>query len=84
MAKKRDYVRERLNETKDRKEKRKARGRARTAMGLKVGDPRTVEHKDGNAKNNSKSNLGIKSHSANSRQGGKKGNRAGKARGGRK
>ena len=86
MTKPRNYVRERLNETKARKEARKARGRARTALGLKDGDPRTVQHKKPLSKggSNAKSNLTTTSYSANSRQGGKMGNRAGKARGGRK
>ena len=86
MPKKRNYTRERLNETKARKEARKARGRARTALGLKDGDPRTVQHKKPLSKGgtNKRSNLTTTSNSKNSRQGGKMGNRAGKARGGRK
>ena len=82
----RDYVRERLNEPKARKEARKARGRARTALGLKDGDSRTVQHKKPLSKGgtNSKSNLSTTSYSANSKEGGKMGNKAGKARGGRK
>jgi len=86
MAKKRDYVRERLTESKARKEARNARGRARTALGLKVGDPRTVQHKKPLSKggSNAKSNLSTTSNSKNSRQGGKMGSRTGKARGGRK
>ena len=85
-TKKRNYVRERLNESKERKEQRKARGRARTALGLKDGDPRTVQHKKPLSKggSNSKSNLTTTSYKKNSSQGGKMGNRAGKARGGRK
>lgn len=86
MPKKRNYVRERLNESKERKEQRKARGRARTALGLKDGDPRTVQHKKPLSKggSNSKKNLTTTSYKNNSSQGGKMGNRAGKARGGRK
>jgi 5-methylcytosine-specific restriction endonuclease McrA len=86
MVKARNYTKERLNETKARKEARKARGRARTALGLKDGDPRTVQHKKPLSKggSNAKSNLSTTSYKANSRQGGKMGNRAGKARGGRK
>ena len=85
MPKKRNYVRERLNESKERKEQRKARGRARTALGLKDGDPRTVQHKKPLSKGgtNAKSNLTTTSYKANSRQGGKMGSKAGKARGGR-
>jgi len=85
-TKKRNYVRERQTETKARKEARKARGRARTALGLKVGDKRTVQHKKPLSKGgtNAKSNLTTTSNKKNSSQGGKMGNRAGKARGGRK
>lgn len=85
-TKKRNYKQERENETPARKEARKARGRARTAKGLAVGDPRTVEHKVPLSKGgtNTKSNLTTKSKSANSRQGGKMGSKAGKAKGGRK
>ena len=84
--KKRNYTRERMNEPKARKEARKARGRARTALGLKDGDPRTVQHKKPLSKggSNSKSNLTTTSYSKNSSQGGRIGNKAGKARGGRK
>ena len=90
MPKKRNYTRERLNETKARKEQRKARGRARTAMQkagkVKKGDGKTVEHKKPLSRGggNGRKNLTVKSNSANSRQGGKMGNRAGKAAGGRK
>lgn len=85
MVKKRNYTRERLNETKARKEQRKARGRARTALGLKDGDSRSVQHKKPLSKggSNKKPNLTTTSYAKNSRQGGKMGNRAGKARGGR-
>ena len=86
MTKPRNYTRERLNETKARKEARKARGRARTALGLKDGDPRTVQHKTPISKggSNKKANLSTTSYSKNSSQGGKMGNRAGKAAGGRR
>lgn len=83
--KKRNYTRERMNEPKARKEARKARGRARTALGLKDGDPRTVQHKKPLSKggSNAKSNLTTTSYSKNSKQGGKMGNRKLKAAGGR-
>ena len=70
---KRNYRHERLIESKKRKEDRKARGRARTALGLKDGDPRTVQHKKPMSKggSNAKSNLTTTSYSANSREGGK-------------
>lgn len=86
MAKRRNYTRERLNETKARKEARKARGRARTTLGLKDGDPRTVQHKKPLSKGgtNKRKNLTTTSYAKNSRQGGRIGNKAGKARGGRK
>lgn len=90
MPKPRDYTRERLTETKARKEARKARGRARTAMEkagrVKKGDGKTVEHKKPLSKGgtNAKRNLSTKSKSANSRDGGRMGSRAGKAAGGRK
>jgi len=90
MPKKRNYTRERLNETKARKKARAARGRARYAMEkagrVKKGDGKTVEHKKPLSKggSNGRKNLTTKSYSANSKQGGKMGNRAGKARGGRK
>ena len=82
MKKKRNYTRERLNETKARKEARKARGRARTKLGLKDGDPRTVQHKRPLSKggSNSKSNLSTTSYSTNSAEGGRIGNRKAKGR----
>lgn len=45
------------NAKSEQKENRAARGRARTKMGLKKGDPRDVDHKNGNPKDNRKSNL---------------------------
>lgn len=85
MAAKRNYVKERKTEKPARKEARKARGRARTALGLKVGDPRTVQHKKPLSKGgtNAKSNLSTVSNKTNSSQGGKMGSKAGKAKGGR-
>lgn len=90
MKKARNYVRERLNETAARKKARAARNRARYQLmkegKVKKGDGKTVEHKKPLSKGgtNSRKNLSVKSNSANSRDGGKMGNRAGKARGGRK
>ena len=37
--------------------KRSSRNKARRKLGLKKGDPRHVDHKDGNPTNNSSSNL---------------------------
>lgn len=55
---KRNYKQEAATEDEDRKDKRRARMRARYKMGKKgSGDKRDVCHKDGNAKNNKKSNL---------------------------
>ena len=65
MPYKRDYKKERQQETPQRKKKRAARNRARRKLGLKVGDPRHVHHKDGNAMNNSRGNLTIRSAKAN-------------------
>lgn len=57
---KRDYKAERAWEKKNgdtRGEDRNSRNKARRKAGLKVGDPRQVDHKDSNPRNNSKSNL---------------------------
>jgi len=48
------------NSKPEQKRRRASRGRARTKLGLKVGDPRHVDHKDGNAMNNSRVNLRIR------------------------
>lgn len=45
MPKARNYKRERLAESAARKRARAARNRARRKLGLKVGDPRHVDHK---------------------------------------
>ena len=61
----RDYTKERLLETAERKQERSNRNKARLAMNLKNGDPRQVDHKDNNALNNSKSNLRVVSAKTN-------------------
>lgn len=67
---KRDYKTERLNESPKRKEDRKARGRARTAKGLKDGDPREVDHKRplSEGGSNKQSNLKVVSRKANAKK----------------
>ena len=65
---KRDYKAEREWEKKNgdtRGEDRNSRNKARRKAGLKVGDPRQVDHKDSNPRNNKKSNLKPISASAN-------------------
>ena len=75
MTKKRNYVRERKNESPARKAQRAARNRARRALGLKVGDGKTVQHKKPLSKggSNGKSNLTTTSKSKNSAEGGRLG-----------
>jgi len=63
----RNYKKERLNETKARKAKRASRNRARRRVknsGVNV-EGKDVHHKDGNANNNSMSNLTTKDPSKN-------------------
>ncbi len=63
----RNYEKERLNETKARKAKRASRNRARRRLknsGVNV-EGKDVHHKDGNANNNSLSNLTTKDPSKN-------------------
>ena len=65
---KRDYKAERNWEKKNgdtRGKDRASRNKARREAGLKVGDPRHVDHKDSNPRNNSKSNLRAISAKAN-------------------
>ncbi len=62
---KRDYKKEYRLETDERKKKRSNRNMARVKMNLKAGDPRVVDHVDGNALNNSKSNLRVVSAKTN-------------------
>ena len=89
-ASSRNYVQERLNESPKRKEDRKARGRARYALEkagkVRKGDGKVVGHKKSLKANgsNGKSNLRVESKRASDKQGGRMGNKAGKARGGRK
>ena len=73
----RDYRRERLIEGKKRKEERKARGRARTLLGMADGDPGTVSHKKPLSKggSNAKSNLTKTTNRKNSQEGGRLGAR---------
>ncbi len=53
----RNYAQEQRAQTPKRKANRASRNRARRKLGLKVGDPRQVHHKDGNPQNNSRKNL---------------------------
>jgi hypothetical protein len=70
----RNYVRERLRESPERKRARAARNRARRKMGLKIGDPRQVDHKRPLTKGgtNAKSNLRVVSKAFNLRRGNRK------------
>ena len=65
---KRDYKKELAWEKKkkpNRVKDRAKRNAARTLVGLKVGDPRQVDHKDNNPKNNKKTNLRVVSAKTN-------------------
>ena len=65
---KRDYKKELAWEKKkkpNRVKDRAKRNAARKLAGLKKGDPRHVDHKDGNPKNNAKSNLRVVSAKTN-------------------
>jgi hypothetical protein len=67
---KRDYKKERLKETDDRKKARNARGRARTKLGLKDGDPREADHKRpfSEGGSNARSNVRIVSRKTNAKK----------------
>jgi hypothetical protein len=58
---KRDYVQERKTESPERKKKRADRNKARRKLmkegKVRKGDNRDVDHKNGNARDNSRSNL---------------------------
>ena len=81
----RDYKREYATyHSKPEARKKRARAnRARRKLGLKKGDPRDAGHINRNG-GNSSSNIRAQSRSANRAHGGRIGNKAGKARGGRK
>ena len=65
----RDYKDERLRETRDRKNKRAARNRARYSLmkqgRVKKGDGKDVDHKNRNALDNRPGNLSVMSRAAN-------------------
>jgi hypothetical protein len=85
MAVKRNYKKEYRNyhSKPAAKKKRAGANRARKKLGLKVGDPRDAGHvKRGGGEG--KGNIKAQSRSSNRAHGGRIGNRAGKARGGRK
>lgn len=85
----RNYKKERLAESSERKEDRKARGRARYAAikagKAKVGDGKVVDHKKPLSKggSNSKSNTRIQSKAASNKQGGHLAPRSAKVKGGK-
>ncbi len=84
MAKARDYKKEYAQyHSKPAAKKKRARANAaRAKLGLKKGDPRDAGHKNRSG-GNSKSNIKPQSRSSNRAHGGRIGNKAGKARGGR-
>lgn len=85
----RDYVKERLNESAERKEARRKRNRARYQLmkegKVKKGDGKVVDHKKPLSKggSNSRANLRVKDKKSQDRQGGKLQPKSAKARGGR-
>ncbi len=72
------------SEKKRRAARNKSRATAVKAGRVKKGDGKDVNHKDRNPKNNSRKNTSVQSKKTNRSHGGRVGNRAGKARGGRK
>lgn len=76
MDKKRDYKKEyrEYHSKPQQKKNRAARNKARRIMGLKVGDPREVDHKTPLSRGggNSKANLRVVSRSTNRKKGAKK------------
>ena len=85
----RNYKKERLAESSERKEDRKARGRARYAAikagKAKVGDGKVIDHKKPLSKggSNSKSNTRVQSKAASNKQGGHLAPRSAKVKGGK-
>jgi len=81
----RNYTAERLRESKARKTARKVRGRARTKVGLKVGDSRVVGHKKPLSKggSNSGANLRVENRTKSNKEGGRRQPKAAKKKGGR-
>ena len=75
MAKERDYKKEYkdYHSKPEQKKNRAARNKARREMGLKVGDPREVDHKKPLSKggSNAKSNLRVVSRTTNRKKGNK-------------
>ena len=85
MPTKRDYKREyETYHSKPKAKKKRARANAaRSKLGLKKGDARDAGHKNRNG-GNSKSNIKPQSRKSNRAHGGRIGNKAAKAAGGRK
>ena len=75
MSKERDYKKEYkdYHSKPEQKKNRAARNKARREMGLKVGDPREVDHKKPLSKggSNAKSNLRVVSRTTNRKKGNK-------------
>ena len=85
----RDYKQEQKTarargETKDRAKRNAARAKLMKSGKVSKGDGKDVDHKRGIGAGNGDGNLSVASPKANRSKGGKKGNRAGKAAGGRK
>ena len=74
-AKKRDYKKEYrdYHGKPEQRKRRSSRNKARRRLGLKRGDGKEVDHKNGNANDNRRSNLRVtKNKKAHRRQGGRK------------